>query len=777
MIAQHASRCGCHRAWRSPRLLAGLVVLACTVAGAARAQDSVADPLSHARELMTAGKIEDAIHVAQQYTGAHPRDEQGFLVLGDAWFKHLPIGRFQAAQAYQQAERLAPQDPVPPFKYAEVGLWLGGDDGEAMAKQGLERALALDPLYPDAWDDWLTLFRNTGSRSRMRKRLGPYRDNPVIRSRLALLAIEDERYRDADELLDSAIAADSTNAAWLALRAQSAFEAGDRASGWTFYRRALAHADQDSTDALWHQVIGIARPWEIRAWGPVPPAQKGAWLSAFWARRNPDLFAGVNHRVAEHFARLRYARQHYPLLHPLISYHRSSIARAMNLEPSRGEREWNLRCEVYQNMLPPHLHRPWSSGLAGVPAPPGTTPAAPLVADQQDLARSMGMPDPGAARAQDLARVNPSPWALLTDAEVAALPSALQAMVPRGVRMSLFAPLNLTLRSMDSVATRVGYNLATGLDDRGITYLRLGPPEKEADGGLNGSDPQCASRAVERWEYAQYGEVRFARPSAFSGGEANVPDMVFRAMNEQQFEGAQAGLTTDATSEPAPLAFGVWTAQFADDSDPTRTDLVVVSTEGALAASLSGVRSAGTTMEDSSGVVTLSGSPGWYVLLAQAKESKALGRHTLQLSLRRFDRRPAVSGLLLAPAWDEQHLDRAAILSHVSRALVFSQGATVRSYAEVYGLRADSGVVRYLVSYALLKTDDPARDIQLADWPQATRFEFRRERRTAASGPEIETLDMIPSQVPPGKYLLRVRVTDLVAGVEAGRGSISFMVQ
>ncbi len=754
-------------------LLASVIGLTCLDGSAVRAQDSLAAPLRRAQSLIAANRIEDAIQVADGYTREHPRDEQGFLVLGDAWFKHMPIGRLQAAQAYQQAERLAPRDPAPPFEYAQVGLWLGADDGEGMARQGLERVLALDPLYPDAWDDWLTLFRNTSSRSRMRQRLAPFAGDPVVRARLALLAIEDERYREANRLLDSALTADSTRAAWLALRAQSAFEDGDTATGWAMYRRALSHADQDTTDALWHQVIGIARPWEIRAWGLVRAEQKGAWLSAFWARRNPDLFAGVNHRVAEHFARLRFARKHYPLLHPLISYHRSSVARAMNLEPSRGEREWNLRCEIYQSMEPPRFHflaqaLPYSGG--------GQAPSLGDIMHQAELAAMIGMPSPGVASAADLARVNLSPWALFTDQELAAAPWAIQKIIPAGVRNSLFVPLNLDLRSMDSLAARVGYNLATGLDDRGIAYLRLGPPDDEFAGGKNANDPQCASRAVERWEYKDYGEIRFARPSAFSY-ETNVPDMVFRAMNERQFEGAESGLTTDATSEPAPLAFGVWTAQFADAGDSALTDLVVVSTRGVLAASLTGALSAGPVREDSSGVVTLSGSAGRYLLLAQAKVDQDLGRHTLQVALRRFGPGAAVSGLLLAPAWADRNPDRAGMLRHVSRTLVFSQAATVRSYAEVYGLRADSGLVRYQVSYALLKTDAPDRDIQLAEWPQATRFEFRRERRAAASGPEVETLDLIPSQVPPGRYLLRVQITDLVAGASAGRGSTSFAVQ
>ncbi len=759
-------------------LLATLLVCACLVAEAVRAQDAVPPALVQARALLDSGKVEDAIRVADAYTIEHPRDEQGFIALGDAYFKRMPIGRFQAAQAYQRAEWIAPTDPVPFFRYAQVGLWLGGDDGEAMAKDGLEHVLALDPLYPDAWDDWLTLFRNSGSRRDMRRRLEPYAANPLVRARLALLNIEDERYRDADRLLDAALATDSTNTAWLALRAQSSFEAGDTATGWAFYRRALAHADEDSTDALWHQVIGIARPWEIRAWALVPPAQKAAWLTAFWARRNPNLFAGVNVRVAEHFKRLRYARKHYPLQHPMISYYRSNIGRAMNLEPSRGERQYNERCEIFHTMPPVQLRPDLLKFIACGPYLCDDRSVKNWAASHPgEVAAAAGIPDPGVSRAEDRARLNLSPWALVTDEELARAGPLIQAMVPAGVRQAMFAPLNLDLRSMDSVAARVGYNLATGLDDRGITYLRLGPPDEVTVGGRNTADSHCASPDMQLWDYKQYGPVRFARPSAFSNGEITVPDMVFRAMNEQQFQTAETALTTDETAEPASLDFGVWFAELGDLDNPALTDVVVVTTRGAVAASLVGDLDSGTVAQDSGGVVTVTQRPGTFVLLAQARDGGKLGRQTVGVTIRSFDRRHAVSGMLLAPAWDEPNPDRAAMLAHLNRTLAFTAGATVRTYAEVYGLRADAGAVRYQVSYELLKSSDPLRDLQLAEWPQATRFEFQRVRPVSGTGFEVETLDIVPAQLPAGQYLLRVRVRDLVAGTDVGRGGTSFTVQ
>jgi hypothetical protein len=376
---------------------------------------------------------------------------------------------------------------------------------------------------------------------------------------------------------------------------------------------------------------------------------------------------------------------------------------------------------------------------------------------------------PGVARATDQARINPDPTAILAGTE-------FEWFIPQGVAQSLFAPLNMDLRSVDSVASRIGYNLATGLDDRGVMFLRLGPPDRDYLGANNAIDPSCNTHDVERWRYAEYGEVRFARPSAFSQGERDVPDWVFRAMNERQFAAVQSALTVDASSEPAPLDFGVWTAQFANAANATVTDLVVVSTRGALAASLVGTLQPATDRMDSAGAVTLAGRPGPYVVLAQARDSARLGRQTLRIELKPYDRL-AVSELLLAPAWDEPRPDRPAMVSRVERTLTFAAGSRIRSYAEVYGLHRTGDNVRYRVAYDLLRTNSPERDIRRDDWPGAVRFAFDREARAGAHGAAIEILDITPQQTPPGKYLLRLRVEDADTGASAGRATIAFVVR
>src|SRR5439155_24743436 len=120
------------------------------------------------------------------------------------------------------------------------------------------------------------------------------------------------------------------------------------------------------------------------------------------------------------------------------------------------------------------------------------------------------------------------------------IPPRLQRMIG-GDPSAAFSPtiyvaLGFDLREVDSTAARVGYNLSTGLDDRGLMYLRFGPPGKLVLGGDNSADPQCASNELERWRYAEWGEVRFSRPSAFSKAFATRPERVSVPLNNRRLK-------------------------------------------------------------------------------------------------------------------------------------------------------------------------------------------------------------------------------------------------
>jgi tetratricopeptide (TPR) repeat protein len=689
--------------------------------------------LQAARAALDAGDSRQAIELAERYARGHQSDPRGHVVVGDGYAARLPAGLYRAVRAYREACRLDRDNPEPFYKLARVGLKTRGDNGEALAAEGLERVLDLDPLYGRAWDQWLTVYRNSGGRQAMIDRLRPHDSLPAVQAMVGQLLMEEERYDEADSLLASALAADPSNVAWLALRAQSSLEARDTIRGLRYYHAALERAEYDSTGALWKQVVGIATPEELLEWSRgVPPEERRTWLLAFWARRNPDLFAGHNQRIVEHFARLRYARKNYPVLHPLINLDYTRAGRALTLPPLPSEQATQALCETFE------FATPTTSGLG--------------------IVRSLS-PGPSDVRYRPMLGMD-----------------ALGFPIMEG---AVLFPLSFDLNDLgvfDSVGAKTGYNLATGLSDRGLTYLRLGPPDGIVLGGDNALNPVCNDTRLIRWRYRQWGELRFTFVSLL--GQRTASEVSFAPRVREQFNTTMVALTEDHSTVPAPLEFGVWTAQFRNTDRAEITDLTVITTQGVLAASL--VSPDGVpweTRESRSGIVLLPGAAGRYALLAHGKVGDQLGRQTLDVRLRGFAELPAMSDLLLGGIWTRSPDNRNEMLAHVRHDLTFSPGDTVRSYAEIYGLAAAGGMVRYRATYLILRTGDVARDYARETWPDAQHLAFERRREGAADGVTVETLDILPQWIPAGRYLLRLQVEDLLTQSPVGRATIAFEVR
>ena len=341
-------------------------------------------------------------------------------------------------------------------------------------------------------------------------------------------------------------------------------------------------------------------------------------------------------------------------------------------------------------------------------------------------------------------------------------------------------PYGRDIRDIDTTAAAIGYNLRTGLDDRGLTYLRFGAPRKRIIGSPNVIDQFCQLPDLERWQYDDIGTVRFFRPEAVTVGAiaawGTSGEQVFRPMNEAQFEAMELAMTRNATSIPAPLSFGVWTAQFASE-DLRTTDVVVVTTRGAAAAQLTGpVGEVGLPREDSGGVVTLRARPGWYALVVNAKVGDTLGRQSLRFSVYTLGTDWGVSAILLAPAWSDTLATRAGMLGRLQRDLTFAPGATLRTYAEVYGLHAASdGYVRYRASYQIYRSSDVARDAQQAELTGGVRLAFERQK-LAVGDRTIEWLDIAPGRILPGRYLLRLEVLEPMGVRVIGRAQVGFEI-
>ena len=710
---------------------------------AARAQQDERTQLAAAESALARGDMDRAVDLARAYTAHHPAAWRGWFVQGEATLRRGGTDnayRVAAIIAFRHAAQLAPERAEVWDGYGRAGLEMGNADGELIVHQAYERVLALDALSPNAWENWLKAYRDRSDRERMRRILAQHDSMPEVRARIARLLIEDEQYAAANAVLDSLIALEPRQPGWLALRAQSALEAGDTGAGTALYERAIANADRAGGELLWQQAIGIATPAEIRAWeAGIPAGLRSGFLRSFWARRNPDLFAGINLRIAEHFARLRVARKQFQATHPLASYKNRAGQRALAARPGVGEQIFYQRCEAREF--------------------PG-----------------------GSARAGDRARVNSEMERLLGDPSTwgrwsTGIPG--QMYLDPKVNIGLLdVPYGRDIRDLDTTAAAIGYNLRSGLDDRGLTYLRFGPPRKRTIGSPNTAAAFCQLRDLERWEYDDIGTVRFFRPEAVNvgarAGWAVTGEQVFRPMNEPQFEAVDQVTTRNATSIPAPLSFRVWTAQFAGPEAGT-TDVAVIATRGPVAAQLAGpAGEAGPPREDTSGVVVLQARPGWYALMADARVGDSLGRVGLRLSVHTLGSGWAVSDLLMAPAWPDTLTTRSGMLHRLQRDLTFGAGTVVRAYAEIYGLSpTPDGRVRYRVSYQIYPTGNVARDAQREELPGGIRLTFERER-PSAGGPVREWLDILPAQVPAGRYLLRVEVTDPGSMQVVGRAQSGF---
>jgi tetratricopeptide (TPR) repeat protein len=329
----------------------GLLALALLcLAPPARAQQDPRAQLAVAESALARKDFDRAVDLARHYTFRHVDDWRGWFVQGQATLARGGSAsdyRVAAIIAFRHATRLAPERVEVWDGYGRAGLELGNVDGELIVHEAYEHVLALDPLYPNAWESWLKPYRGRSDRERMRRILAAHDSIPAVRARIARLLIEDERYAAADTILDALLTLDPREPGWLALRAQSAFESGDTATGAALYDRALANADRDGGEVLWQQAIGIATPGEIRAWeAGMPSNLRPGFLRSFWARRDPDLFAGTNERIAEHFARLRVARKEFLATHPLSGYKMRESQRVLGARPSAAEQLFYQRCEV-----------------------------------------------------------------------------------------------------------------------------------------------------------------------------------------------------------------------------------------------------------------------------------------------------------------------------------------------------------------------------------------------------------------------------------------------
>jgi len=267
--------------------------------------------------------------VAETLVQRYPDDASVHLLLGRVWLEWPVYGRYRALEEFRAAERLTPDDPAPWYWQTRVGLRLGDDEGEVMVREAVLRILAIDPEYRDAWDLFSVVYHDEGIWRRADQALALHPNDPLAVEHRAGIAIARDDFALADSLAGAVLGRRRPYVPAYLLRAEADFGEGWDSAGYVWYDSAVAHADIDSTGAMWDEVWMIASPEEAARHDSTPPGERQRFFSWFWDKRDPNLVTPVNERIAEHFRRLVYVRRVFHILHPYSYYHRSATWRTI----------------------------------------------------------------------------------------------------------------------------------------------------------------------------------------------------------------------------------------------------------------------------------------------------------------------------------------------------------------------------------------------------------------------------------------------------------------
>ncbi len=678
---------------------------------------------ARAESLLGRQDLRAARVIAEQLVRTHPNDPAAHRLLGRIWLAWPVVGRYQALEEFRTAARLAPADPEPLYWQIRVGQYLGSDEGERMMREALLRILAIWPGCRGCWETFGQLYHSPDIWRQADRALARHPNDPFALAHRAEIAIALEEPGRAYSLAAAVLALRPHDVPAYLWRAEAGFQGGRDAIGYAWYDSALSYADLDSTEAIWEQVWGIASADEIRAYERTGPGQLRQFFDRFWGKRDPNLLTRENERIAEHFRRLDYVRKMFHLLHPQSIYYRSPLRRALVAAGGRS--------------LPTRL------------VPEGT-----------DSARTPGALPPSIDARPSLPGLSTPGIAYRTPIGTNLLAS--------GDSLSFFSGAGPDLRAVADTNGQLGTS-RTGLDPRGLVWLRHGQPHERLTGVLDPMRPQRLVNAdldLESWLYdTPEGPltIAFVRGTGGLAGGHFGGDFVFYPVTQHQVRSAEHLLASDETRLAAELPVRTWIAAFQGDR-PGTTALYAKAVAPQAAMVLWDTATA-EEIGRSSGpdLLEVSVRPGAYALGFDVAVGDKVGRARRRIHIPLF--RPdtlSLAGIALAPG--DALLDREGALAAMPADLMYPSGKPLVSYAEIYGLTADAqGLARYQVRY----TFAPVRSLpgRLLGGASPVVFEFTRE--ALARGAVPERLVIEPGRVAAGRYRVTLAVTDLGSNVKS----------
>ncbi|MGH7676395.1 MAG: GWxTD domain-containing protein, partial [Gemmatimonadales bacterium] len=314
---------------------------------------------------------------------------------------------------------------------------------------------------------------------------------------------------------------------------------------------------------------------------------------------------------------------------------------------------------------------------------------------------------------------------------------------------------------------------AAMLDARGLLWVRHGRPDVMQIGILDPLRPLDFG-GVRPMDYE--GWLYRTPQGRASVGLAYLPgaglDRFFRPVSSAQVASIRLLLSSDRTTLPAPLEVRAWSAVFRS-AGVGLTDVYYRAGPGTAAVALWDGHGATIARARGPGLLHVSAPAGRYHLGLDMDSSGTLGRLRTDVLVPPFwGTDLELSSLVLAGV--DSLTDRENALSAMPASLTYPADAPLSGYAEVYGLLSDDhGQARYRVRYSFARVRSFAG--RLLHGAGEVVLEF--ERAVPAMPVVRERLVIEPGRISPGRYLVRLVVTDVQRNVKSESAELKITIR
>lgn len=210
-----------------------------------------------------------AVAVDSTSAEAHHLLALSYVARGDA------EGFSRAAEAFQTALRLDRNHPEALYNFASLLFMSGTREHLLLAQTLLERLQAVQPKYPGGRE----------ALEEVRDELAALRPTPKGRTAAPT------RVRELNTVVGGELAPEEAMERYLAM--------------------VVPYTQKTAPGALWLDIKDIASEEEREAWERLDPSEQSRLFLRFWNRRDPFPQTPQNERLADHYGRLQFAREHF----------------------------------------------------------------------------------------------------------------------------------------------------------------------------------------------------------------------------------------------------------------------------------------------------------------------------------------------------------------------------------------------------------------------------------------------------------------------------------